>query len=118
MVGSRAAPGSRAMSAAASSMNASTGNGGTCYGDSGGPGYVEAGGALYAFGVTSRAYSNGTGNCGEGGIYTLASAYAGVLVTGAAFLAASLLSWICLGIYWAATREPLRQGPRVSPEAV
>ena len=35
------------------SMNLATGNGGTCYGDSGGPNYLEYNGVLYQAGITS-----------------------------------------------------------------
>lgn len=47
----------------------------TCNGDSGGPAYVVLDGKLYVAGVTSRAVSNATKPCGEGGIYTLATKY-------------------------------------------
>lgn len=52
------------------------GNPDTCPGDSGGPVYVRASdGALYVIGASSRADNTGSSLCGEGGIYTLASAY-------------------------------------------
>lgn len=38
-------------------------------------------------------------------------------VPGAAFLAASLLTWICLGVYWSATRAPAQEPGSVQPEA-
>ena len=47
----------------------------TCNGDSGGPVYVELGGVRYVVGVTSRPTDTAVELCGEGGIYTLASAY-------------------------------------------
>lgn len=47
----------------------------TCYGDSGGPGYVVVGGVLYLAGITSRAYAKAINPCGEATIYTLAPAH-------------------------------------------
>lgn len=41
----------------------------TCPGDSGGPMYLKTGYGDFLIGVTSRAYSNATRACGEGGIY-------------------------------------------------
>jgi len=38
-------------------------------------------------------------------------------VPGAAFLAASLLTFICLGLYWAATRVPAREPGSVAAGA-
>ncbi len=49
--------------------------GDTCNGDSGGPLYVDGSPGLLLAGVTSRARKDVDANCGEGGIYTLASAY-------------------------------------------
>ncbi len=48
----------------------------SCFGDSGGPGYVRLDGALHVWGVTSRGAADGAALCGDGGIYTLAPAYA------------------------------------------
>ncbi|MEZ4221519.1 MAG: trypsin-like serine protease [Polyangiaceae bacterium] len=45
----------------------------SCYGDSGGPAYVDVGGVLHLVGVTSR--GSGNGDCGSGGIYTLVPGY-------------------------------------------
>jgi uncharacterized protein (TIGR03382 family) len=47
----------------------------TCGGDSGGPAYVDYAGTRYVVGATSRAKHSGSGACGEGGIYTLVSAF-------------------------------------------
>jgi len=47
----------------------------TCNGDSGGPAYLNQGAKRYTVGVTSRAADNANAACGEGGLYTLASAY-------------------------------------------
>ena len=47
----------------------------TCNGDSGGPAYVVSEGQRYVVGVTSRAADTSRINCGDQGIYTLASAY-------------------------------------------
>jgi endonuclease G len=41
----------------------------TCNGDSGGPAYVETGAGLIVAGITSRASSEATVNCGDGGNY-------------------------------------------------
>lgn len=46
----------------------------SCYGDSGGPAYVDVAGTLHLVGVTSRGSANGN-ECGSGGIYTLAPGY-------------------------------------------
>lgn len=48
----------------------------TCSGDSGGPVYLEIEGTRYLVGTTSRARDDAMLACGEGGIYTLAPAYA------------------------------------------
>ncbi|HNS97622.1 MAG TPA: trypsin-like serine protease [Polyangiaceae bacterium] len=53
----------------------SPGNPDSCNGDSGGPAYMEVGGALYLVGVTSRAWKKSQKMCGDGGIYTIASAH-------------------------------------------
>jgi MYXO-CTERM domain-containing protein len=53
----------------------SPGNPDSCNGDSGGPAYVMVGGSLYLVGVTSRAWKKSQAMCGDGGIYTIASAY-------------------------------------------
>lgn len=47
----------------------------SCFGDSGGPAYVDVGGARRLLGATSRGASPDA-PCGEGGVYTLVSAYA------------------------------------------
>jgi secreted trypsin-like serine protease len=47
----------------------------TCNGDSGGPAYVVSNQERYVVGVTSRAADTAQLNCGDQGIYTLASAY-------------------------------------------
>jgi secreted trypsin-like serine protease len=47
----------------------------TCTGDSGGPSYVDIGGALFLVGATSRSAVPGNPPCGAGGIYTLVSGY-------------------------------------------
>ena len=47
----------------------------SCFGDSGGPGYVELDGVMHLFGVTSRGRNDTATLCGDGGIYTLVSAY-------------------------------------------
>lgn len=47
----------------------------SCNGDSGGPAYIDVGGAWYLAGVTSRAIP-GRRNCGDGGIYSSAAAFA------------------------------------------
>ncbi len=44
----------------------------SCYGDSGGPAYVDVGGVLHLVGVTSRGSG---GACGSGGIYTFVPGY-------------------------------------------
>lgn len=50
----------------------------TCNGDSGGPAYVVMGdGSLRLGGITSRATSNRTVNCGDGGIYVRADVFLG-----------------------------------------
>lgn len=54
---------------------ARAGEGDACFGDSGGPLYVEANGSLYLAGITSRGRADVPEYCGAGGIYTLASAY-------------------------------------------
>jgi hypothetical protein len=49
----------------------------TCNGDSGGPAYVqEQDGSIRLIGITSRMWAGSTNSCGDGGIYTLAGAYA------------------------------------------
>ena len=48
----------------------------TCPGDSGGPVYVDVGGAMRLLGVTSRGVATAQSNCGAGGVYTLVPAYA------------------------------------------
>ncbi len=53
----------------------SPGNPDSCNGDSGGPAYVMVGGSLYLVGITSRAWKKSQAMCGDGGIYTIASAY-------------------------------------------
>jgi len=47
----------------------------SCNGDSGGPAYVSHDGKLFLIGATSRASANSTAACGEGGIYSLVSAF-------------------------------------------
>lgn len=47
----------------------------TCQGDSGGPAYLRRDGRLYLVGVTSRGRNDANGECGKGGIYTIAGAY-------------------------------------------
>jgi secreted trypsin-like serine protease len=47
----------------------------TCNGDSGGPVYVTVQGQRYLVGVTSRAANTSQIQCGDQGIYTLASSY-------------------------------------------
>ena len=50
---------------------------GACYGDSGGPLYVQRGGQLFVAGVASRfRYDREPPQCGKGAIYTLAEPYA------------------------------------------
>lgn len=49
--------------------------GDTCFGDSGGPLYVEYHGRLYVAGVVSRGRADVNVDCGAGGIYTFATAY-------------------------------------------
>ena len=51
------------------------GQGDACYGDSGGPLYVDVDDTRYVIGVTSRLRSDATVECGQGGIYTLAPSY-------------------------------------------
>lgn len=48
----------------------------TCYGDSGGPAYVDVEGVRHLAGITSRGSWLGDGSCGNGGIYTLFGAFA------------------------------------------
>ena len=47
----------------------------TCYGDSGGPAFLEVGGKRLLVGITSRGTYDATVDCGEGTINTLAPAY-------------------------------------------
>ncbi|MDA0182952.1 serine protease [Solirubrobacter phytolaccae] len=47
----------------------------SCNGDSGGPAYVQADGAWYLAGATSRATASAIRPCGDGGIYTRVAAY-------------------------------------------
>jgi Trypsin len=47
----------------------------TCNGDSGGPVYIEIDGDWYLAGATSRATSDATRNCGDGGIYVRVDKY-------------------------------------------
>jgi hypothetical protein len=47
----------------------------TCFGDSGGPAFLEEAGARLLVGVTSRGTYNATIDCGEGTVNTLAPAY-------------------------------------------
>lgn len=54
----------------AGELGAGGGNIDTCQGDSGGPLYLTTGYGTFLAGVTSRAYSNATTTCGEGGLYT------------------------------------------------
>jgi hypothetical protein len=49
----------------------------TCNGDSGGPAYLLRGCGLWLVGVTSRAWIRSDSDCGDGGIYTIASQYMG-----------------------------------------
>lgn len=51
------------------------GQGDTCFGDSGSPIYVDHDGRRYIAGVTSRARTDASADCGEGGIYTLSPAF-------------------------------------------
>lgn len=53
----------------------SPGNPDSCNGDSGGPAFVMDGSTLFLAGVTSRAWKKTTVQCGDGGIYTIASEY-------------------------------------------
>jgi secreted trypsin-like serine protease len=48
----------------------------SCNGDSGGPAYVEADGAWYLAGATSRATASTVRPCGDGGIYVRVRAFA------------------------------------------
>ncbi len=52
----------------------------TCYGDSGGPAYVEIEGVRHLAGITSRGSWLGDGSCGNGGIYTLFGAFADFVI--------------------------------------
>jgi secreted trypsin-like serine protease len=47
----------------------------TCYGDSGGPVYVEHDGGWYLAGATSRATADSLRPCGDGGIYVRLEKY-------------------------------------------
>lgn len=47
----------------------------TCFGDSGGPAYLEAGGQRFLVGATSRGAMDAPVDCGDRGIYTLVPAY-------------------------------------------
>ncbi len=47
----------------------------TCFGDSGGPAYLDVGGRSYLVGATSRGANDAPVDCGDRGIYTLVPAY-------------------------------------------
>ena len=49
--------------------------GDSCYGDSGGPLYVPTEGGDFLVGLVSRGRSDVKRDCGDGGVYTLLSAY-------------------------------------------
>jgi secreted trypsin-like serine protease len=54
-----------------------TGEPDTCYGDSGGPAFVANGGTRRVLGITSMGVNPNTDQCGDGTLFTLASAYVG-----------------------------------------
>ena len=49
--------------------------GDSCFGDSGGPLYLDGPNGLFLVGVVSRARADAATDCGDGGIYTRASSY-------------------------------------------
>lgn len=50
-----------------------------CYGDSGGPAYIEAGDTVKVIGLVSRKVKNAVQECGSGGVYTRLDSQAGFI---------------------------------------